>query len=461
MKRTSRIVMLIGVLALMLPLLAACGGGDDDADTASSPTPAASEPTEAATEPTSTDATPTGEPTTDTGVTNDPTATSEPAASDPTATTAPSEPTAADTDPTATSEPEGEPEPTNPPAPPVQYGNEFVYGWNVAMRGDENGRNHNLNTNLLVQQTGFEWVRFMMEWSQFQRGPESWDPLPMDRVIQDAYSSGIKILITVAKAPDWALDPTGQQLLSDYGAFEEFMAFVADRYKGRVQAWEIWNEQNLSYEVNGTVRATDYLDLLRAGHNGVKRGDPAALVVFGGLTPNGVNDPSIAIDDVQYMREIYALNGGEIRQYYDIMGAHVSATQTTPDQSWPDNLGPEGWSDHPSFYFRRAEELRQVMVDNGDADTMMWITEFGWTTDNLAPGYEYGQFNSEEDVANYLTRSFEIMVDEWEWVTGAFIWNLNWSTLTPVEDEKHPWSAVNADWSPRPAFEAMRNIPKR
>lgn len=53
------------------------------------------------------------------------------------------------------------------------------------------------------------------------------------------------------------------------------------------------------------------------------------------------------------------------------------------------------------------------------------------------------------------------MVNDWEWVTGAFVWNLNWSTLTPVEDEKHPWSAVNADWAPRPAFEAMRNIPKQ
>lgn len=457
MKRSSRLFLFIGVLALMLPLLAACGGGDDDADPTPSPTAASSEPTAMAAEATATDE-PSDEPT----AAADPTATTASATVDPTATSeSEADPSPVQDDPTATSEPVDEPEPTTPPAPPPPPGSQFAYGWNVAMRGDENGRNHNLNTNILVQQTGFEWVRFMMEWSQFQRGPESWDPLPMDRMIQDAYSSGIKILITVAKAPDWALDPTGQQFLSDYAAFEEFMAFVADRYKGRVLAWEIWNEQNLAYEVNGTVRVSDYVDLLQAGYNGVKRSDPNALVVFGGLTPNGVNDPSIAIDDVQYMQEIYAYNGGEIRQYYDIMGAHVSATQTTPDNTWPDNPGPEGWSDHPSFFFRRAEELRQVMIDNGDAETMMWITEFGWTTENLAPGYEYGQFNTEEDVANYLTRAFEIMVDEWDFVTGAFIWNLNWSTLTPVEDEKHPWSAVNADWSPRPAFDSMRNLPKR
>ncbi len=451
MKRFSRIFLLTGVLALMLPLLVACGGDDDDPTTAPTVTPVTSAPTGTEAE--------------------DPTATDEPAADEPTATTASSEPTSTTApeptatteaaDPTATEGTAADPtatqaqQPTEPPAIGT-----FAYGWNVALRGDEDGRNHNFGTNILVQQSGFGWVRFQMEWSQFQRGPESWDPLPMDRVIQDVYSSGLNILVTVAKAPDWALDPTGEQLLSDYSTFEEFMAFVSDRYKGRVQAWEIWNEQNLAHEVNGTVRAQDYLDLLRAGHAGIKRGDPNALVVFGGLTPNGVNDPSIAIDDVQYMEEIYALNDGEIKQYYDIMGVHVSATQTSPDHDWPDNPGPEAWGDHPSFYFRRAEDLREVMLANGDGDTKMWLTEFGWTTENQAPGYEYGQFNTEEDVANYLVRAFEIMTTEWDFVSGAFVWNLNWSTLVDPADEKYPWSAVNNDWSLRPAYEAVRDMQK-
>lgn len=451
MRSFSRILLLTGVLALMLPLLAACGGGDDDDPT----TPP--EATSATTDPTATsaqeqDADPTA---TDEAANEDPTETAgaEPTESDAT------EPPAQSEDPTATAETGADPTATQGQQPPPRT-DPFAYGWNVALRGDDGGQSHNFGTNILVQQSGFGWVRFQMEWSQFQRGPESWDPLPMDRVIQDVFSSGLNILVTVAKAPDWALDPSGEQLLADYGTFENFLAFVSDRYKGRVQAWEIWNEQNLAHEVNGTVRAQDYLDLLRAGYNGIQQGDPSALVVFGGLTPNGVNDPTIAIDDVQYMEEVYALNDGEIRQYYDIMGVHVSATQTEPDHSWPDNPGPEAWGDHPSFYFKRAEELRDVMLANDDAETMMWLTEFGWTTENQAPGYEYGQFNSEEDVANYLVRSFEIMTTEWDFVSGAFIWNLNWTTLVDPADEKYPWSAVNADWSLRPAFEAVRDMPK-
>jgi hypothetical protein len=41
------------------------------------------------------------------------------------------------------------------------------------------------------------------------------------------------------------------------------------------------------------------------------------------------------------------------------------------------------------------------------------------------------------------------------------VWNLNFSTLgLPPSDEKVPWSVINPDWSPRPAFTALKAIPK-
>lgn len=446
MPKPIRIVLLLGALILLLPLLAACGG-DDEADATSTPlteSTGATSTTDQTSESDATPAVPSAGETTVPPTSADGSTPVAPPGLGPAPTPVPGEPT-----------PQGDAPVTESPATGA-----FAYGWNVALRGDESGQEHNLNTSYAVQRSEFGWVRFQLEWRQFERNPDEWDPLPMDRIIQDLSNSGLNILITVAKAPEWALDPSGEQFLSDYADFQQFMQFVAERYQGEVQAWEIWNEQNLAHEVNGAVRASDYIEMLKAGHNGIRAVDQESLVVFGGLTPNGVNDPSIAIDDVQYLNEIYAINGGEVKQYFDIMGAHVSATQTTPDNTWPDNPGPEGWSDHPSFFFRRAEELRQVMVDQGDADKSMWITEFGWTTENQAPGYEYGQFNSEEDVAQYLTRSFDIMVNEWDWVSGAFVWNLNWSTLTDPSDEKFPWSAVTPDWTPRPAFEAMEDLPK-
>ena len=437
------------MLLILVPVLAACGGGDDDDPTATSESQDTPSVTAATTGTTEADETTTTEPG---GETPEATGTSDASAETPEAVTE------TPGDATSTTPPAADATPTTPEDDPAA---DFAFGWNVALRGDDGGAEFNTMTTDMVNESGFNWVRFQLQWSQFEREPDQWDPLGMDRVIDACFNAGINVLLVVTAAPEWALDPTGAQMLSDWGEFEQFMNFVANRYRGKVQAWEIWNEQNLSAEMHGPVRASDYYELLKAGYTGVKSADPEALVLFGGLSPNGLNDPNAAVDDLLYLETIYTETNGDISNYYDILGAHLNSTHNGPQYMWPDNPSPEtGWNDDESFYFRRAEQLRAVQLANGDSAKPMWITEFGWTTENHAPGYEYGANNSPEEVAEFLTLALDIAINEWDFTTGAFIWNLNWSTLADPEDELYPWSAIEGDWTPRPAFEAMVAYPK-
>ena len=336
----------------------------------------------------------------------------------------------------------------------------FAYGFNVAWRGDEDGAVFNQRTAEMVRQAGFQWVRFQVRWESLEPRPGEWDFRPIDRVLPVYEAAGLSILASVVAAPEWARAADGG-IVADPATFREAMRRLASRYRGRIHAWEIWNEQNLAHELHGPVRVEPYCAVLRAGYEGVKAGDPEALVVFGGLTPTGVNDPAIAMDDVAYLEAFYALDGGSCTRYFDVLGAHANATLNPPDTLWPERPGPgPGWRDHPSFYFRRVEQLRAVMERHGDRRPV-WITEFGWTTKNPAPGYEYGQYVSEEQQAEYLVRAFEIARTRWPWVTGMFVWNLNFSTIVGPEDEKGPWSVLNPDWSPRPAYRALSAMPKR
>lgn len=422
---------------VMAAMLAACGGGSDG-----SQSPVATESGSTAEAVSGSDQTPT---TVKASGTKAPTAITSPS----TATTSP----ATATTPASATETFGTSE--NPAELSA-----FAYGWNVGVRGDDDGAAHNDRTIEAVKDSGFNWVRIQLEWRRFEREPNQWDPLPRDREIGQLSAAGINILVSVVKAPDWALDPSGDGFLADYGEFQEFMTFVSDRYKGKVQAWQIWNEPNYAFEMGGHVRPQDYVNLLQAGSAGIRAGDPNALVVFGAPTPTGVIDPALAIDDVEYLKEVYDLGGEELKGWFDIMGAHANATKNAPDLMWPDNPGEGGWTDHPSFYFRRVEQLRQVMIDSGDQQKSIWLTEFGWSTPSTTPGREYSLENSEEDVAAYLTRAFEIATTEWDFVSGMFIWNLNWSTLVADDDQIGAWSALNSDWSPRPAYEAMTAMPK-
>lgn len=429
------------LITLLTALVAACGGGDDDDD-----------PTEVSD----------GQPSAVVTSGDDGTATdADVEDSDATATEPGITESGTATEPSAPTVPEATPTARTTPTPEVEFDDtSIVIGWNVGLRGDDAVPEHNDRVAEVVNESGAGWVRFQIPWFQMEPSNGQWDPLPFDRMIDSMNAAGVNVLGVVAKAPDWAVSPDPQTFLQDPAEFQEFMTFVADRYKGKVQAWEIWNEQNLAYEVGGYVNVDDYIAMLKAGAEGVRAGDPDAIIVFGGLTPNGVNDPAIAIDDFNYLNLAYVRSGGEISQYFDVLGVHANSTHNSPDETWPDNVtsGHEGWNDHPSFFFRRVESLRQVMVQQGDMDKPIWITEFGWTTENLAPGYEYGANNTEEEVAEYLVRSLEICIDEWGWCTGAFIWNLNWSTLVAETDEKFPWSALEADWTPRPQFEAIREF---
>jgi len=338
-------------------------------------------------------------------------------------------------------------------------GSKFAYGFNVYARADADGQPYNQKVIDAVKGAGFGWVRLPIQWSGMERAKGQWDPLPVDRLVKQFNGSGIKILMTVSSAPDWARNTNGNSLLVNYSDYQDVMKFLAGRYKGKVQAWEVWNEENLASEMGGTVRVDDYARLLQAGYQGVKAGDPNALVVFGGLTPTGVNDPKVAMDDQQYLDTFYNYQGGFYTKFFDVLGVHTNATNHPPDQMYPDNPGTGAWSNSGSFYFRRAEQLRQVMQAHGDARPI-WITEFGWTTANQAKGYEYGQDVSAQQQAQYLVDAFAWAHDHWPWATGMFVWNLNYSTVTQPNDEKYPWSVLNNDWSPRPSFDALKTMPK-
>ncbi|TVR68737.1 MAG: hypothetical protein EA415_15760 [Sphaerobacteraceae bacterium] len=355
------------------------------------------------------------------------------------------------------------PGPEMPPYDPIrefQYGPHVGYGFNTFVRGDGDPGAFEYHDQVfdMVEGAGFNWIKVQARWSELHREPNWVDVAPLKRIIDHANDRGLNIVVSVTNSPGW-LNANGG-IPNDLNAFGFFMETLASEFEGQVHGWEIWNEQNLAYEVGGFVDPNEYVELLKVGYEAVKAGDPKAPVLFGGLTPTGVNDPNIAIDDITYLERVYAYNNGEVSNYYDHLGAHPGSNNNPPDTMYPHNIGPGEWSTHPSFYFRRMEQQRAVMVQNGDADKQIWLTEFGWTTANQAPGYEYGADNSEQNQADYLVRAFEIAKQEWPWMGVMMVWNLNYSTVVGPADEKFPWSVINPDFSPRPSYEALRDMPK-
>jgi hypothetical protein len=314
-----------------------------------------------------------------------------------------------------------------------------------------------------LKDLGARYAVHQMSWYHLEnkKGEYKWQIL--DNAVNELSKAGIKVILHPVHTPPWLADEQGQ--MRDPAEFEKFMQLVAARYKGKVIGYHIWNEANLAREVGKYVISARYAEILKAGYRGVKASDQSAVVISAALTPTGVNNPEIAVDDVTFLRRMYAYNGGDLKGYFDVLGAHPGSNANPPDTLYPDNPGPgPGWNDHPSFYFRRIEQLRQVMLENGDGQKQMWLTEFGWASDeDPAPGYEYASQNSEAEQAEYIGEAFRMGRDRYPWMGTMLLFQLNMATpniSTDPNDERIAWGVIRRDSTKRPSYDAVKAYAK-
>jgi hypothetical protein len=293
----------------------------------------------------------------------------------------------------------------------------------------------------------------------------------MDRVVNAAQAQGLRVLFSIVKAPRWSrpAGDTDEGPPSDPGTLAFFVQQVAARYKGKGMAYEIWNEENLYYEWGGRGRklsAARYMELLKASYAAIKAQDPDAIVVSGAMTPTGLNDGDIAIDDQVYLNQLYSLG---LKQYSDAIGAHPSGFNCPADADWRTVTNPtakfRGPFDNraPSWCFRGTiEGYRNIMVANGDGGKRIWATEFGWATVEglgVAPanGYGYAADNTEAQQAAWITQAYQIGKAS-GYMGVMFLWCLNYNN--PPGDEKSAFAITYANNQPRPAFNALAAMPK-
>jgi hypothetical protein len=362
----------------------------------------------------------------------------------------------------------GAPAPADPimlPAKPAM-GAKFTKGPTVGdgmiVQGYYQDRERLLN---MINDIGYGWIKQQIEWKDTEnpKGVYYWDEI--DRIVDTALAHRVKVLITVVKAPTWA---TGgfNGLPKDPQDFGDFMASLAFHFKGKVAAYELWNEQNLAGET-GDINPGRFVEILKAGYKGVKISDPNAVVVSGALAPTGINDPvgKGAMSDIVFLEKMYQYHDGEVRRYFDALGSHPYGFNNPPDTGWPDNPNfslpvHDYYNLNNSFYFRRIEEQRAVMEKYGDGQKQMWVTEYGWCSDYRPDGYGECKYITPELQGQYIVGAMQRSKKYYPWMGVMFLWNLNFSTFQAWFTGPSHFSILNPDWSARPAYFAIRDRPR-
>lgn len=363
----------------------------------------------------------------------------------------------------ATPTPTAAPTPTPQPSTPVPpAGSSFYrakspeYGMNIFIWSNPATTQRDLKK---VTDAGFSWQKTLFQWRLIEgAGKGIFDWSEADRVVKASNDAGVKIIARVDFQPSWArADGAPNGPPDNYQDYADFIYALVSRYKtgsplGRIHAVEIWNEPNLAREWgNQKPNPIQYVQLLKVAYQAAKRADPNVTVVTAGLTPTETWNDEAMPDDV-FLQQMYEAGAAA---YFDVLGAHGAGYKAPPQMS-PDQVAADpNYGGHRFFCFRRIEDLRNVMVRNGDGGKQIWLLEFGWTSDEIHPAYAWHKV-TEDQKAQYIVDAYRWAAEHWApWIGVMTLWNLPDPTWT-VDREEYWWSIANADGSDRPAYARLK-----
>ncbi|MDR1239904.1 MAG: hypothetical protein LBK27_07305 [Treponema sp.] len=203
-----------------------------------------------------------------------------------------------------------------------------------------------------LDEMGVVWLRETFNWNSIEREQDLWDFSGYDELVENSAAAGKKILAILAYDVFWihADNKSRRSIGPDQLPFYlRYVEEVVRHYRGKIHAYEIWNEPNwLFWKGN----KKDFYDLTRAAAIKIRETDPDALIVAGAF--NRVPQ--------KFIREMFRAGALE---NVDALSFH------------PYDLGPRG-------ALRLYDRFRNTLAAEGYTGDI-WVTEVGYPTGGWYP----------------------------------------------------------------------------
>lgn len=241
----------------------------------------------------------------------------------------------------------------------------------------------------LIRSANASLMRITLRWSLLEPSPGVTDFENADRVVASAEAAGVRVLAILSSAPQWAgSNANGTRPAADVSLWRSFVRRVAERYAGRIAAYEIWNEPNFFDLGPGIGWAQDlnqpprYIDYVRAAAEEIRSAAPEALVV----APNTSSLPDDRTAALFGQLEEVFSDGRPAADFVDAVSFHANALDDEPS---------------PIVLGRAVAQLDLLTSRNPrNAAKPVWITELGWKSNQVG---ELGQRDRIESLLNALS----------------------------------------------------------
>lgn len=367
------------------------------------------------------------------------------------------------------------PQPSFPAVVPVQHTHNNPYGINTFLQLESDSAKVEQMLRE-ISAIGFGWIRQEFVWEDIEihaKGDfedrrnvdilgviSAWDKY--DRIVTLAEQFNIDIQARLSNPPKWAQvseDAGDMSPPADIQDYVDFAVAVAERYRGRITHYQIWNEPNIYPEWGDLepVSPERYTELLCRTHDALKAVDPNIVIISGALAPTvALNERDL--NDFIFLERMYAAGAGAC---FDVLSM----------QGYGLNSGPTDRRMRPTTVnISRNLYIREIMVNNGDAHKPIWLSEAAWNSvpseaeypDPIDARYNFGQV-SREQAARYMPLLYERARREWPWVGVVNYWFFTLPNDSRRNESMYYFRMAEPDYSdekpsftPLPVYDAMR-----
>jgi hypothetical protein len=293
-----------------------------------------------------------------------------------------------------------------------------------------------------LKELGVGAIRVPLQWQFVKIRPGEYDWDNVDRLLKAAQTKQIDVLFTIRttfrvgaikyKPKKGVIEINPPSM--DMKEWVHFVEILANRYQRQGVNYEIENEVNEAGFWKGTLE--EYLELLKAGYDAIKKADPKAKVL-----PSAMGCGII--------RNLQLGSGGQKAwKWHDSWLEPILSTKKFDAVNIHNYYFPSEIVANGLTFRSYLEHIRDLMKKSGLGDRPIWITETGFVS---LPADAGGRMDngSYEKQAQWLTEAYQ---QAFEFGAERIYWLL-------LRDRKEPYfgsmGLADSKGTPRPAWNVL------
>ncbi len=304
------------------------------------------------------------------------------------------------------------PELSSKPGPDSSIAADAAISWLVARPGAPRSRVN--DTLRLAHRAGLRFLRERISWGEVERRPGEYRWGRYDVVASAAQEAGLEVYQILHASPPWSRsDRRAKRMPDDLRHAYRFARAAGEHFRGRVVAWETWNEPDISVFSDDT--ADQLAAFQKAMYLGFKAADPELTVLM----------VSLAHPPGPFM-ECFLEN--ETAPYFEVYNYHTYESL--------------------DGYERRAAAHAEVRRRFGISEKPVWVTEAG-----VALRAPTGKLTPEDAVRQA------------EFLPKAYVLSLAYGTsrhfffiFPPYLENDVQFGILEEDLEPSPAYVALHAL---